>query len=75
MIRTFAQICALSVVLGAPAMAGTVTAYTALEEDEIAEYVAAAKRALPDVDLKCCASRPAISVRAFSRKAPIRSMT
>jgi iron(III) transport system substrate-binding protein len=32
--------------------AGTVTAYTALEEDEIAAYVAAAKTALPDVALK-----------------------
>src|SRR5215831_3433891 len=52
MIRAFWKICALSFLLGGPAHAGTVTAYTALEEDEIAEYVAAAKRALPDVDLK-----------------------
>lgn len=32
--------------------AGTVTAYTALEEDEIKEYVAAAKKDMPDVDVK-----------------------
>jgi iron(III) transport system substrate-binding protein len=52
MVRTLWQLCALSVILGGTAQAGTVTAYSALEEDEIAEYVAAAKRALPDVDLK-----------------------
>src|SRR5437879_44110 len=53
MTRTFLwQACALSVLVGGAAQAGTVTAYTALEEDEIAEYVAAAKRALPDVELK-----------------------
>lgn len=34
------------------AHAGTVTAYTALEEDEIKEYMAAAKKDLPDVDVK-----------------------
>ncbi|KQU81334.1 MULTISPECIES: ABC transporter substrate-binding protein [unclassified Rhizobacter] len=34
------------------ARAGTITAYTALEENEIAEYVAAAKQSLPDVDVK-----------------------
>ncbi|MCO5357350.1 ABC transporter substrate-binding protein [Acidovorax kalamii] len=34
------------------AHAGTVTAYTALEEDEIKEYLAAAKKDLPDVDVK-----------------------
>jgi iron(III) transport system substrate-binding protein len=48
----FWQVCALALLLGGSAQAGTVTAYTALEEDEIAEYVAAAKKALPDVDLK-----------------------
>lgn len=32
--------------------AGTVTAYTALEEDEIKEYLAAAKKDMPDVDVK-----------------------
>jgi len=53
MTRTFLwQACALSLLVGGAAQAGTVTAYTALEEDEIAEYVAAAKRALPDVELK-----------------------
>ena len=34
------------------AQAGTVTAYTALEENEIADYVAAAKKSLPDIDVK-----------------------
>jgi iron(III) transport system substrate-binding protein len=34
------------------AQAGTVTAYTALEEDEIKEYLAAAKKDLPDMDVK-----------------------
>ncbi|MDQ8022349.1 MAG: ABC transporter substrate-binding protein [Moraxellaceae bacterium] len=39
--------------LAAPlAQAGTIVAYTALEEDEIKEYVAAAKKDLPDVDVK-----------------------
>ncbi|MEF7616080.1 ABC transporter substrate-binding protein [Aquincola sp. MAHUQ-54] len=36
----------------AAAHAGTVTVYTALEEDEIKDYVAAAKKDLPDVDVK-----------------------
>nr|WP_249146014.1 ABC transporter substrate-binding protein [Bradyrhizobium diazoefficiens] len=36
----------------AAGQAGTVTAYTALEEDEIADYVAAAKADLPGIDLK-----------------------
>jgi len=34
------------------ARAGTVTAYTALEENEITDYLAAAKKSLPDVDVK-----------------------
>lgn len=34
------------------AQAGTVTAYTALEEDEIKEYLAAARKDMPDVDVK-----------------------
>jgi len=34
------------------AAAGTVTVYTALEEDEIASYVAAAKKEMPDVEVK-----------------------
>ncbi|MBF9233741.1 ABC transporter substrate-binding protein [Microvirga alba] len=46
------NVLALSLLLSGTAHAGTVTAYTALEEDEIAEYTAAAKKALPDVDLK-----------------------
>jgi len=50
--RQFLKICALSLALCGTAQAGQVTAYTALEEDEIAEYVAAAKKSLPGVDLK-----------------------
>ncbi len=34
------------------AWAGTVTVYSALEEDEIADYVTAAKKDLPDVEVK-----------------------
>jgi iron(III) transport system substrate-binding protein len=48
----FWHVCALTLLIGHAAQAGSVTAYTALEEDEIADYVAAAKTALPDVDLK-----------------------
>lgn len=43
---------ALLVALAGTAQAGAVTVYTALEEDEIADYVAAAKADLPDIDLK-----------------------
>ena len=46
------QVCALSLVLSAAAQAAPVTVYTALEEDEIAEYVAAAKKSIPTVELK-----------------------
>lgn len=46
------NVLALSLLLSGAAHAGTVTAYTALEEDEIADYTAAAKKALPDIDLK-----------------------
>jgi iron(III) transport system substrate-binding protein len=42
---------ALALITGV-AQAGTVTVYTALEEDEIADYVKAAKADLPDVDVK-----------------------
>lgn len=34
-----------------PAMAGEITVYTAYEEDEIAAYVAAAEKALPDIKI------------------------
>lgn len=34
------------------AAAGTVTLYTSLDEDEIPTYVAAAKKALPDIDIR-----------------------
>lgn len=36
----------------AMAHAGTITVYTALEEDEIKDYVAAAKKDMPDLDVK-----------------------
>lgn len=45
-------VCAFLVAFAGAAQAGTITAYTALEEDEIAAYVAAAKKAMPDVDVK-----------------------
>ena len=48
----FWQVCALTFALGSVAQAGPITVYTALEEDEIAEYVAAAKKSVPDVELK-----------------------
>ena len=48
----FWQVCALTLAFAGAAQAGPVTVYTALEEDEIAEYVAAAKKSLPDVELK-----------------------
>lgn len=48
----FWQVCALTLVSAGAAQAGPVTVYTALEEDEIAEYAAAAKKAMPDVELK-----------------------
>jgi iron(III) transport system substrate-binding protein len=46
------QVCALSLLLSVAAQAAPVTVYTALEEDEIADYVAAAKKAIPNVELK-----------------------
>lgn len=36
----------------AMAHAGTITVYTSLEEDEIKDYIAAAKKDMPDVDVK-----------------------
>jgi iron(III) transport system substrate-binding protein len=42
-----------SLLLGAClAQAGTITVYTALEEDEIKDYVAQAKKDMPDLDVK-----------------------
>lgn len=38
--------------LAQAAVAGTVTVYTSLDEDEIPTYVAGAKKAMPDIDLK-----------------------
>ena len=43
---------ALFALAGAASHAGIVTAYTALEENEIAEYVAVAKKEMPDIDVK-----------------------
>jgi len=34
-----------------PASAGSITVYTALEEEEIADYVAAANKAMPDIEV------------------------
>ncbi|MBV9260499.1 MAG: hypothetical protein JO205_03930 [Pseudolabrys sp.] len=48
----FWQVCALAVALSSAAEAGPITVYTALEEDEIAEYAAAAKKSVSDVELK-----------------------
>ncbi|MGE7139556.1 ABC transporter substrate-binding protein [Luteibacter sp. NPDC031894] len=41
----------LLVTAGGVARAGTVTVYSALESDEIATYLAAARKALPDIDV------------------------
>lgn len=41
-----------SLLLAATASAGTITAYSALEEDEIKEYIAAAKKDMPDVEVQ-----------------------
>jgi iron(III) transport system substrate-binding protein len=41
-----------ALLLTATARAGTITVYSALEEDEIKDYVAAAKKDMPDVDVK-----------------------
>lgn len=38
--------------LGAVASAGTISVYSALEEDEIKDYLAAAKKDMPDVDIQ-----------------------
>jgi iron(III) transport system substrate-binding protein len=38
--------------LTSSALAGTVTLYTSLDEDELPTYVAAAKKAMPDIDIK-----------------------
>ena len=43
---------AFSLGLAANAQAGSITVYTALEEEEIADYVAQAKKDMPDLDVK-----------------------
>lgn len=46
-------VCAFGLIFAATqAQAGTITAYSALEEDEIAAYVEAAKTAMPDVEVQ-----------------------
>jgi len=45
-------VAALGLLFAGAAHAGTIVAYTALEEDEIAEYVAAAREAMPDIEIK-----------------------
>lgn len=42
----------LGLLLSNAALAGTVTVYTSLDEDEIPSYVAGAKKAMPDIDLR-----------------------
>lgn len=48
--RTLAILATL--LFSAAASAGTVTVYSALEEDEIKDYIAAAKKDMPDVDVQ-----------------------
>lgn len=43
---------ALAALIGCSAHAGTITVYSALEEDEIKDYIAAARKDMPDVDVK-----------------------
>jgi iron(III) transport system substrate-binding protein len=43
--------CAVALMFATSAQAGSITAYSALEEDEIAAYVEAAKKAMPDVEV------------------------
>lgn len=50
--RTVLALAAALFTAALPARAGTIVAYTALEEDEIKAYVAAAKKDLPDIDIK-----------------------
>ncbi len=65
-LRRISLIAALTgaTLVNAVAHAGTITVYTSLEEDEIKDYVAQAKKDLPDVTIKRAAlvhwrSRPA----------------
>lgn len=48
---TFAA-AAMTLATASLAQAGTITVYTALEEEEIADYVKAAKKAMPDIEVK-----------------------
>ncbi len=48
----FLKVLLLCLGMAKSAMAGTVAVYTSLDEDEIPAYVAGAKKAMPDIDLK-----------------------
>ncbi len=48
---TTAAAATLSLAMASSVSAGAITVYTALEEEEIAEYVAAANAAMPDIEL------------------------
>ncbi|ROR21583.1 iron(III) transport system substrate-binding protein [Comamonas sp. BIGb0124] len=50
-LHTRLLLAALTMAAGA-AHAGSITVYTSLEEDEIKDYVAAAKKDMPDIDVK-----------------------
>ena len=46
-----AAVSLIAMMTALPAMAGEITVYTALEEEEIADYVAAAQKAMPDIEI------------------------
>ncbi|GAB4309640.1 MAG: putative 2-aminoethylphosphonate ABC transporter substrate-binding protein [Roseovarius sp.] len=48
---TRAAATALALTMAGAAWAGSITVYTALEEEEIADYVAAANKAMPDIEI------------------------
>lgn len=49
--RTVTALSLLGMSFATSAMAGEITVYTALEEDEIADYLAAAEQSLPDIKI------------------------
>ena len=51
-IARFLSVAAACALAASGVRAGTLTVYSALEENEIADYVAAAKKSLPDVEVK-----------------------
>lgn len=50
--KRLAMAVTMSVIGSTAAHAGTITVYTALEEDEIKDYLSIAKKDLPDIDVK-----------------------